>query len=190
MTPSSRRVMFAPITGRLSRDVWCALPQTRPVYQLLDGVLRQKMVALTRESHASTHCAFALFHWGQKYGWNLLSNSFAFSVDEWNVFVPEFSAYEPNLWPVSDEFFATRASIIGEVTTRIEDDWERQVKFEGYQKAGVPLYLLLDSENREFKAYRLENGKYGPPEILQGSAIWQPTEFLGLRLELSQLWMS
>jgi len=59
----------------------------------------------------------------------------------------------------------------------------------GYARAEVELYLLIDAKKKIFEVYRLQNDKYGAPEILKESEIWQPAELPGLSLELAKLWM-
>jgi Uma2 family endonuclease len=57
-----------------------------------------------------------------------------------------------------------------------------------YESAGVLIYVIVDLKNRTLEVHRLQDGKYGKPEILQGDAIWQPDELPGLKLEVAKLW--
>jgi Uma2 family endonuclease len=75
-----------------------------------------------------------------------------------------------------------------EVLSKSTAKVDRGDKFQTYERAGVALYVIVDLKKRALEIYRLQDGKYARPEILQGDAVWQPKELLGLRIELARLW--
>ena len=175
------------LDGRLPVEFWAAMPETKPAYELIEGVLQQKPLKRRREVQAVCQLAFALASWGDARGWIFQAGSFGLRADEFNGFVPDALGFAPATGPDANAVFASTAFLAAEIpapTTR-----QRDAKMRGYARAEVEIYLIVDADSKQIEVYRLNGDAYGEPEILGENEVWQPDEFAGLQLELAKLWM-
>lgn len=176
--------------GLLTIEDWAKLPETKPPYELIDGVLIQKMPTRPRHSYAAFRLALQLTLWGDQHGWMFVTEGSGLRVDKNNGFVPDVWGFAPGTAPDGDSVYCEEAYLLAEVHSDSTGKADRTTKRAGYAKAGVQIYLLVHPTNRTIEVFRLENKKYGAPELLSQNDVWQPEEFPGLRLELAQLWMN
>jgi Uma2 family endonuclease len=66
---------------------------------------------------------------------------------------------------------------------------DRWVKFHKYARAGVPHYWIADPKARLLEVFRLEGGKYRRVAELKDDAVFEPSLFPGLKIDLSELWL-
>jgi len=66
---------------------------------------------------------------------------------------------------------------------------DRYVKLRKYAQAGVPHYWIVDPAKRQLSELRLEEGRYRLTAELSGEAIFEPSLFPGLRIDLGTIWV-
>lgn len=184
-----KQTQFVSLDGLIRVEDWAKLPETKPHYELIDGVLKQKMPTRQMHSRAAFRLALQLALWGDISGWTFQTEGTGLRADEANGFVPDVMGFMPETAPRAEDVYAQGAYLVAEVASPSTEKDDRNKKMRGYARAEVEIYILIDAKKKTFEVYRLENDKYGSPEILKDSDIWQPAELPGLRLELAQLWM-
>ncbi len=192
LRPAARprsRAAFKSNDGRLRVADWAKLPETKPHYELIDGILQQKMPTRRRHSHAAAMLHFLLMQWGLEQGWMFYTEGTAVRADQFNGFIPDVSGFAPNVTLDPEAVYEQAPFLVAEVlsTSTAKDD--RTTKMDGYAQAEVELYLLIDTKKRAVEVYRLHAGGYGAPETLRGDKVWAPAELPELRLDLARLWM-
>ena len=180
---------FVSSDGKLSADFWATMPETKPYYELIDGVLKRKMP--TKRMHA--RAAFLLAHnltlWGDATDWAFQTEGMGLRPDAFNGFVPDVIGFAPGTAPSGDTVYASTAFLVAEVLSPATAAKGRDDKMKGYARAEVEVYILIDASDKTFEVYRLKGEAYGAPKTLSGDAVWQPAEFAGLQLDLAKLWM-
>ncbi len=184
-----KQAQFVSLDGRIRVEDWAKLPETKPHYELIDGVLKQKMPTRNKHAYAASRLMMLLSFWGDGKGWIFLTEGGGVTADGFNGFVPDMMGFTPETPPLPDEIYANSPYVVAEVASPSTKKVDRETKMRGYARAEIQIYLLVDSDAKTFEVYRLENEKYGAPEILKENDIWQPAELPGLALELSKLWM-
>ena len=180
---------FVSLDGRLTVETWAKLPETKPHYELINGVLKQKMPTRHRHAHAANRLVFFLMLWGMEKGWQFYSEGSGLKADNYNGFVPDVTGFAPGVVLDPDAVYENSAFLAVEVASPSTVKEDRNAKMKGYARAEVEMYILIDSKKKIFEVYRLEDKSYGAPEVLRDDATWQPDEFPGFTLELAKLWM-
>lgn len=186
---SKRKRPFVSLDGRLTVEQWAALPDTKPRYELIDGILVQKMTTTTAHAWAAGHLLFACMSWGEDKGWTFLPEGTGVKGDEYNGAVPDVVGFAPDYHPAPEATYHSQPFFIAEVLSPRTAKIDRTRKKLQYAQIGVTLYVIVDTRHQTIEVHRLENGAYGAPEVLSDSDVWQPAEQPGLRLELARLWM-
>ncbi len=181
------QIVFA--EGRLSADVWAAMPETTPHYELIDGVLQRKMPTRRRHNNKIAMLIFLMMSWGYEKGWRFNGEGTGLRIDDYNGFVPDFVGFAPGTALDGDAIYDGPPFLIAEVLSPATAANDREIKMRGYARAKIEIYLVVDPTARKFEVYRLNGEAYGEPEILTANEVWQPAEFAGLQLELAKLWM-
>lgn len=184
-----RRRPFVSLDGRLTVEQWAALPDTKPRYELIDGILVQKMTTTTAHAWAAGQFLFQCMTWGQTQGWTFLPEGTGVKSDEYNGAVPDVVGFAPDYRLAPEATYHERPFLIAEVLSPGTAKIDRTRKKEQYARGGVALYIIIDTRHQTIEVHRLENDAYGAPDVLSGSDVWQPAELPGLRLELARLWM-
>jgi len=185
----SRPGKFVSLDGRIRVEDWAKLPETKPHYELIDGVLKQKMPTRNKHAYAASRLMMSLSLWGDAKGWIFLTEGGGVTADGFNGFVPDMMGFTPETPPLPNEVYANSPYLVAEVASPSTKKSDRDTKMKGYARAEIQIYLLVDTDTKTVEIYRLENERYGAPEILKENEIWQPTELPGLQLELQKLWM-
>jgi len=188
-TPLGARPPFQSNDGRLTVRDWASLPETKPHYELIDGILKQKMATRSSHAYAAFRLAIQLALWGDARDWLALTEGTGIRADDFNGFVPDVMMFAPDTHPLPDAVYVEGAFLVAEVLSPSTAKDDREKKMEGYARAEVEIYLLLDTTKRTMKVYRLAGGVFGKPEILEENDVWTPSELPELRLELARLWM-
>jgi len=194
LSPRSRaslgaRPPFQSNDGRLSVRDWARLPETKPHYELIDGILKRKMATRSFHAYAASRLMLQLTLWGDPRDWLALTEGMGIRADDFNGFVPDVMMFAPDTHPRPEAVYADGAFLVAEVLSPSTAKDDRAKKMEGYARAEVEIYLLLDPKQRTMEVYRLAGGAFGKPEILGENDVWAPAELPELRLELARLWM-
>lgn len=184
-----KRAPFVSLDGRITVEDWAKLPETKPHYELIDGILRQKMPTRNEHSYAAFRLTMLLTLWGDANGWLFLTEGGGVTPDGFNGFVPDVMGFSPQNPALPKEIYNNSPYLVAEVASPSTQKNDRDTKMKGYAQAEIQIYLLIDTDTQTFEVYRLENEKYGAPETLKDDQIWQPAELPGLALELAKLWM-
>lgn len=177
------------VESRLSAHIWASMPETTPHYELIAGELKRKIP--TKRIHARTafRLSLQLALWGDQHGWDFHTEGMGLRADDFNGFVPDVIGFAPNTAPDGEVVYTTSAFFVAEVLSPATAANDRDAKKRGYAKAEVELYLIVDPIGQIIEVYRLNGQTYGEPEVWSSHAVWQPAEFDGLQLDLSQLWL-
>lgn len=165
------------------------MPETKPYYELIEGVLKRKMPTRQMHSHAAFRLAFQLALWGDPKGWTFQTEGLGLRADAFNGFVPDVMGFAPGTAPQAETVYCGSAFLVAEVLSPATAANDRDAKKRGYAQAEVELYLIIDAIAQTIEVYRLNGEAYGEPETLSGADIWSPPEFESLKLELAKLWM-
>lgn len=169
---------------------WAALPDTKPRYELLEGRLVQKPMTKYKHAKATSQLLFRCMLWAEESGWQFLAEGVGVKLNERNGVVPDIIGYAPGRVLDPETFLETSPpDFVVEVLSRRTAKADRTTKREGYARAGVPLYVIVDPTKKTLEVFRLAESAYGAPETLRDSDVWAPSELPGLRVELARLWM-
>lgn len=183
------KAQFVSLDGRIRVEDWAKLPETKPHYELIDGILKQKMPTRNKHAYAAFRLTMLLSLWGDEKGWVFLTEGGGVTPDGFNGFVPDVMGFSPDVPALPGEIYDNSPYLVAEVASPSTQKNDRDTKMKGYARAEIPIYLLIDTDAKVFEVYRLDGEKYGAPEILKENEVWQPAELPGLRLELQKLWM-
>lgn len=185
----AKKARFVSLDGRITVEDWAKLPETKPHYELIDGVLKQKPVKTFAQAHTAGRLAIEIHTQLENRGWQAFTAGTGFNVGQWNGFVPDVTLFSPETVLDPDALYQSSAFLVGEIAAPSIPKSLQNKKRRGYELAGVKFSLFIDPAQRIFEVYRLENEKYGAPETLQDAEIWRPAELPGLALEIAKLWM-
>ncbi len=183
------RAPFKSNDGRLTVEEWAKLPETKPHYELIDGILKQKMPTRRRHSHTAAMLHFLLMQWGFAKGWMFYTEGTGMKADDFNGFVPDVSGFAPGTTFDPDAVYDQAPFFVAEILPPSTANADRTTKMKAYARAEVEIYLLIDAKKRTVEAYRLEGQTFGEPQRLGENDVWAPEELPGLELGLAQLWM-
>ena len=186
----SARGKIVSLDAMLTVEDWLELPDTKPRYELLAGKLVQKMTTTSNHAWAAGQFLIALANWGQQKGWKFFPEGMGYKADANNGFVPDVVGFSPTQKVPSSVTYMTTPFLVVEVLSPGTAKRDRSRRREFHAVGGVQLYLIIDTGNRTLEVFRIEDGKYGDPEVLGGKDVWQPKELPGLKLELKNLWMN
>lgn len=104
------------------------------------------------------------------------------------------NVFQPDVVFIADEDLGvlTEANIWGTPTWVIEvlssdKRRDRKLKFEQYERYGVPEYWIIDPVERMVEVYRLEGGLYGEALIVRPPDTVSPLRPAGLTIDLADL---
>jgi len=173
----------------LTVEQWTAMADTKPRYELIAGRLVQKMTTNTAHARAAGRFFRACDEWADTNGWIFLTEGTGIRIDEHNGYVPDVIGFPPDAVPDPKANYNERPSIVVEVLSKSTSKKDRTDKLRDYAKAGVPLYVIINTATRTVQVYRLQGDTYGAPAVLQENDTWQSDELSGLRVELARLWI-
>lgn len=86
-----------------------------------------------------------------------------------------------------DGFYGAPDLLVEVVSSKPQLD--RWVKFHKYALAGVPHYWIADPKARALDVFGLEGKEYRPIAQLKDDAVFEPSLFPGLKIDLGELWL-
>lgn len=182
---------FISLDAMLTVDDWLALPDTKPRYELIEGMLVQKMTTTSNHAWAAGEILHILKSWGQEKGWRFFPEGMGFKASPVNGFVPDVVGFSPQQKVLPSVTYMTTPFLVVEVLSPGTAKIDRTRKKQWYAVGGVEIFILVDTTNKTLEIYRLDEAseKYGEPEVLGAKDTWQPEELPGLQIELKKLWM-
>jgi Uma2 family endonuclease len=190
-TPIARRLSAPknpPRESLITVEQWAALGEVKPPYELINGVLVRKMVTTNEHDWAVGKIFVACDVWANESKWRFFSQGAGTRLDLFNGFVPDVMGFPPSVQLSSTDTYNPPPFIAFEVLSPATAKADRGAKKRAYEAAGVQLYVIVGLKNKTVEVYRLENEKYGKPEIFKENATWQPAQLAGLRIEVARLW--
>jgi Uma2 family endonuclease len=175
--------------GMLTLDQWAALPDVKPRYELVDGVLVRKMTTKRKHTKAAGKLLRICDEWSDESRWQFFPEGTGVRISNQTGYVPDVVGFKPETVLNPDASYESAPFLVAEVLSESTAERDRTEKKENYARVGVNLYLLIDPDARTIEVYRLQNGNYGAPEELQENDTWVPAELPGLRVDLARLWM-
>ncbi len=118
-TPKNPRVLprarapFKSNDGRLTVEEWAKLPETKPHYELIDGILKQKMLATVAQSYASSRLSFELAKWSNERKYDFLMGDFGIKADNFHVLLSDMMLLAPDTRVAPDDFYAGTEELAG-----------------------------------------------------------------------------
>ena len=113
-------------------------------------------------------------------------------VAPFDTVLSEFNVFQPDVVFMTDENLGvlTEANVWGSPSWVVEvlsSDVrrDRTLKFEQYERYGVPEYWIVDPVGNTIEMYRLEEIRYGPAEIVTPPDAARPIRPEGLSIDLS-----
>lgn len=174
--------------SRITVEQWATLPHVMPPYELIHGKLVQVPLQTNSHSWAVGGLSMACHKWCDETGWRFFSQGSGTRLDLFNGFIPDVMGFAPNVKLNGDATYNPPPFIAFEVISKGTAKADRVTKKHAYESAQVQIYVIADLKKRTLEIYSLREGKYGKPEILSESAVWQPEALPGLKIELSRLW--
>lgn len=168
---------------------WAAMADTKPRYELIAGRLVQKMTTNTAHARAAGRFFRACDEWADTNGWIFLTEGTGIKIDEHNGYVPDVIGFSPDAVPNPKANYNECPFLVVEVLSKSTAKKDRTDKLRDYARAGVPLYIIINTAARTVEVYRLQGDIYLAPAVLQENDVWQPDELPGLRLEVARLWI-
>ena len=189
--PRARRSNFVSTDGMLTVDDLAALPDTKPRYELINGILIQKMTTKRKHSVAAGRLLFQLMLWAQENpDWQFFPEGTGVKVSEYKAYVPDVVGFAPGSVLDPEESIGGAPFLVAEVLSKSTAKRDRVDKLRDYASLGVQLYLIVDPDKKKMEVHTLENGNYSAPRVLETDDVWQPEELKGLKLEVQKLWFA
>ena len=177
-----------PRQSLITIEQWAALGEVKPPYELINGILVRKMVTTNEHDWAVGKIFVACDVWAQESGWRFFSQGAGTRLDLFNGFVPDVMGFPASVQLAAASTYNPPPFIAFEVLSPATAKADRGEKKRAYESAAVQLYVLVDLKKQTLEIYRLENEKYGKPEIYKDDALWQPEEMPGFKLAVQRLW--
>ncbi|HEY0073212.1 MAG TPA: Uma2 family endonuclease [Abditibacteriaceae bacterium] len=177
-----------PRESLITVEQWAALGEVKPPYELINGILVRKMVTTNEHDWTARRIARFCDEWADESNWRFFSQGAGTRLDLFNGFVPDVMGFPPSVQLSAASTYNPPPFIAFEVLSPATAKADRGDKKRAYENAGVQFYVIVDLKKRTLEIYRLQNGKYGKPEILKDDALWQPEEMPGFKLAVQRLW--
>jgi len=175
---------------RLNYQDYCALPDDGRRYEILDGELIVSPSPGTSHQVVIGNLFMMLWNHVRR---ARLGRVYIAPLD---VLLAEHSIVQPDLIYVS----AANLHIIGknnirgipdlliEVVSPTRPELDLRDKRQVYARLGVPWYWIIDPERREVLELQLAGAAYAEVGRAQGTVVFEPKLFPGLRIDLAELW--
>jgi Uma2 family endonuclease len=122
---------------------------------------------------------------------NVVGSSYKIRIDDRQGMMPDVQLYRRGNVPSGQEkgLERGRPDLVVEVISPSSRSKDRVQKVHHYAAIGVPEYWLLDPEARTLERLVLSReGVYGLVEALEGGALFRPSGFDGLEIDLGRIW--
>lgn len=188
MSTHVRRNEVVPRESLMTVKQWAKLPELKPPYELIGGRLIQKEVTTNAHCWAIGGFLMACKKWEDRSRWRFFSQGSGAKLSEHDAFIPDVMGFPPDAKLDAKGTYNAPPFIAVEVLSRGTKSLDRREKKATYARAGVAIYVIIDTEKQSMEVFGLRNGVYAPPQVLMRAEVWQPREMPGLVVELNRLW--
>lgn len=189
--PSSTSPLIPPGKIILTYDDYCALPNDRYRYEILDGELFMTPAPATKHQIAlgNLHRIVSIYVIAHRAGRLLLAPT--------DLILAPTSVVQPDLIFIGNDRsqIVTARGVEGVPTLVVEilspttHRTDREAKAQLYAKYGIPHYWLLDPDEQVLQAYELSGDHYNLVIKAQNDDVFTPSVFPGLSFQISELWL-
>jgi Uma2 family endonuclease len=176
--------------GSYTWDDFVALPDDDR-RELIDGELVEVEVPNGIHEYIVAMLAFYLVGYAKKRGGSVRASGYKVRITERRGVMPDVQYFAPDNEPDQSQdvgLVAGRPDIAIEIISKSGRRYDRIVKLGYYASIGVPEYWLVDPENRTLERLVHTKDGYVIRETLEGSSLFAPKEFRGLKIPLGELW--
>lgn len=185
-----KRSKFVITDNKMTVEEWAAMPDTKPRYELIDGLVFQKMTTTSKHAWTVGRLLSAFTRWGDELGWIFFPEGVGIKLSNNDGAVADVVGFAPGAKISAEEtYFSAIPFLVVEVVSRSTAKRDRTDKKVGYAQIGVQIYLIADPDKKTLEVHTLKNGKYALPRVLGNGDVWQPEEFAGLQIEIEKLWI-
>lgn len=182
--------LIAPGKIVLTYDDYCALPNDRNRYEILDGELSVTPAPATKHQIAlgNLYRLLSIHVLASRSGRLLLAPT--------DLILATTTVVQPDLIFIASDRsqVVTPRGVEGAPTLVVEilspttQANDRQAKAQLYAKYAVPHYWLIDPDKQTLEAYTLAGGQYDLASQAQSGDLFTPAIFPGLSFQISDLW--
>jgi len=156
--------------------------------EIIDGELFVTPSPLPRHQRVVLELAAALLAYSKERGGAVYPALLDVFFSETNVVEPDVLFIRPEHVDTSDsEKIISIPDLLIEVSSPSTRRTDLTRKKDLYELFGVPEYWFVDMEAERVEVYRLANGRYGQPEILQAAATLTSAVLQGFEFDLSTI---
>jgi Uma2 family endonuclease len=175
----------------LTYEDYCELPNDRNRYEILDGELSVTPAPRTKHQTVAGNLHRLLANYV------VATQHRIIFIAPTDVILAPTTVVQPDLIFIGNDRrgVITERAIEGAPTLVIEilspptHRVDRQTKAQLYAKYEVPRYWLLDPDQQSLEAYELVRGQYQLVVKVQNADLFAPSLFLGLSIQLADLWV-
>ncbi len=161
-----------PKTTGLTYEDLRAFPDDNLRREIIDGELFVTPSPIRRHQAVVVKLAAALLAYAERHGGDLYPAPMDVFFSDTNVVEPDVLYVRPGRLEGTDEAkVVVPPDLVVEVSSPTTRRRDLTLKKELYERFGVAEYWFVDIEAERVEAYRLREGRYGPPEILRSADI-------------------
>lgn len=174
----------------LTYEDYVCLPDDGKTYEILGGELQVTPAPWPKHQDVSRNLEYMLLQYVQQHA---SGKVYYAPID---IIVDPHNIVQPDIIFIS----ADRLDIIGEKNVQGMPDLiieilspstrhkDRVLKLRVYASHGLKHYWIVDPDEQTLEALELEGQSFKVTTALTGEAIFEPTLFPGLRIDLSKVW--
>lgn len=188
MSTHVRRKGIVSPQSLMNVEQWAELPDVKPPYELIGGKLIQKMVTTNEHDWATSKFWRMCDEWADTSNWRFFSQGSGARFGPHDAFIPDVMGFPPDAKLDAKGTYNAPPFIAVEVLSRGTKSLDRREKKATYARAGVAIYVIIDTEKRAMEVHHLNDRAYAAAQVLMQGDVWQPSEMPGLKVELNRLW--
>lgn len=156
--------------------------------ELIDGELIVTPSPLTRHQQVVGRIHVLLFHHAEAHGGEALLSPLDVFFSDRNVVEPDVLYLRPeNLARMEERFVRSAPDLVVEVSSPSTRNVDLHRKRDLYERFSVPEYWFVDLDADHIAAYRLREGRYGDPELVERGEILESDLLPGLSLSVEEV---
>ncbi|HKH43962.1 MAG TPA: Uma2 family endonuclease [Thermoanaerobaculia bacterium] len=159
--------------------------------ELLDGHLVEIEVPTRTHERIVALLIATLSHWGlSRNAGEVLASGYKIRIDDRRGTMPDVQFYRRGNLPRGQEkgLEQGRPDLVVEVISPSSRSKDSVQKLHDYAAIGVPEFWLVDPEAQTLERLIFRDGVYSIVEALEGDAVFRPSSFEGLEIDLGRLW--
>ena len=156
--------------------------------EIIDGVLFVTPSPIRRHQRVVVELAAALLAYEKEHGGEVYPAPMDVFFSDTNVVEPDVLFVGPERLPGTDP---AKVVVVPDLVVEVSSPGTRRrdlsLKKDLYERFGVPEYWFVDLDAERLEAYRLQEGRYRSPEILQAADTLSSPMLHGFSFDLSQI---